>query len=584
MPPPEEWSLDHPLLHVTKYENFHPKPLPKEIYKSPFTEACFEDISVKANNLENKREWEKLQRMEDPWCERSVRSEMIYGNHQDLSPRSLSMTNFEDVEDVFDPQVIAANARKREARLKMKREEEKRIKDEKDRQHLLDLSLSSDKAQLLARRNKGGLWAESYKFSMYTATGTALDGYKAKEREIMVQEALTLYYDDLEASGAKGVVRRGIGNIDDEIKASTLLGKTVIELKSTVSSLFSSPSLSSSSSPSKQTSSLNNSITTPHSSPSKSPSNVSPSTLFSSLSSLFSRTPSPKAPSKSSPVQKKISPKKVVITSIPEGSEGVNFSSDSYSDSDDEDDNLSMQTKCHHGRPIRECEECLVTVPAKQTKRKKNISAEDLKYMRLTEALGGQDVVENISENFLKFAEKIRKKYSPSVASSGSSGRLNGVSDPLLDVFDACTHGGVMRVITALAIGAVDVDDSYEGSPLFMAAFKKILLLDEMTNTGYLGAPEFGDRVKFTRILRAFQMYHATFNKLDAEGFSALHRAAEYNNVKMIEWCLNHSCDVNMRASHAAHNMQGATAFISAALAGRVEAAAHLARRGCIHY
>jgi len=58
-------------------------------------------------------------------------------------------------------------------------------------------------------------------------------------------------------------------------------------------------------------------------------------------------------------------------------------------------------------------------------------------------------------------------------ASSRTNGNVS--DDALLDVSDACSHGGVMRVISALAIGSVGVNDVYEGTPLFMIAFKKVI-------------------------------------------------------------------------------------------------------------
>jgi len=90
LPPPEEWKIGHPMLQISTYGIPPTRPLPKEIYKSPWDDAAFEEVSVQANSLENQRNWERFQREEDPWCNRSVQSEM-FGSHQDLSPRSLSM-------------------------------------------------------------------------------------------------------------------------------------------------------------------------------------------------------------------------------------------------------------------------------------------------------------------------------------------------------------------------------------------------------------------------------------------------------------------------------------------------------------
>jgi len=58
-------------------------------------------------------------------------------------------------------------------------------------------------------------------------------------------------------------------------------------------------------------------------------------------------------------------------------------------------------------------------------------------------------------------------------------------------------------------------------------------------------------------------MYEAVFDKLDQEGLSALHHAAEYNNLKLMDWCLRQKCDINITASHAAHEMLGATPVLT---------------------
>jgi len=246
------------------------------------------------------------------------------------------------------------------------------------------MSLSNDKAQLLSRRKKGGLWNTDYEYTVYTAKGTALDSFHAKEREIVTKEALNLYYDELEASGVKGVARRSIDT--DEGKTSLLaLAKTVTGLASNVSSLFSSPSSSTASS----------TATSAVKSKSEPISPSSPHSIMNSFSALFTTSP------KTSPAKQILSPRKIAITPIAEEKVGE-------SETDDVEDALLVQGKCHHGRPIADCRECQVTVAAKQTKKKKKNknSDVDLKYMRMTETLGGKEAVSVMSEKWLTLAER----------------------------------------------------------------------------------------------------------------------------------------------------------------------------------
>ena len=105
--------------------------------------------------------------------------------------------------------------------------------------------------------------------------------------------------------------------------------------------------------------------------------------------------------------------------------------------------------------------------------------------------------------------------------------------------------------------------------------------MDELANTEYLGAPETGDRVKFSRILSTFAMYGAVFEKVDElSGLTAIHLAAECNNLKMIEWLLKQRVHVDVRSTHRSLDMNGSTPLMFAAKSGRVEALGHLIRRG----
>ena len=86
-----------------------------------------------------------------------------------------------------------------------------------------------------------------------------------------------------------------------------------------------------------------------------------------------------------------------------------------------------------------------------------------------------------------------------------------------------------------------------------------------MSNTGYINAPEIGDRAKFSKILSIFAMYDVSFDSLNVEGVSALHLAADAGNVKLIDWLLRKKADINVSAGHAAHFLQGSTPLMYAA-------------------
>jgi hypothetical protein len=56
---------------------------------------------------------------------------------------------------------------------------------------------------------------------------------------------------------------------------------------------------------------------------------------------------------------------------------------------------------------------------------------------------------------------------------------------------------------------------------------------------GYIGSPEIGDRAKYAKILSIFSMFNVDVDIMNMnEGVTALHLAAAYGNVKLIDWLI----------------------------------------------
>ena len=238
LPPIEQWTEDNPNLVITHFPTSRPTTLPKEIFTSAFKDGDFDGISVAASNLEFE------QHANDPWCDKSVQSGLFL-SHMDLSPRSLSMTSFEESSSPYEKNFIEQKAKEKEVRRLLRAEQAQAEKAKEHEEHLQKLSLYYDKEQSLLARKKGGLWVEAEPLTQFTSEGTVMAGYLSLEREILVREALTLYFDELESSGVRGIRRRGCGDLEEEMKASSLtagLSSSLGTLGASMSSLFGSGS------------------------------------------------------------------------------------------------------------------------------------------------------------------------------------------------------------------------------------------------------------------------------------------------------------------------------------------------------
>ena len=167
-----------------------------------------------------------------------------------------------------------------------------------------------------------------------------------------------------------------------------------------------------------------------------------------------------------------------------------------------------------------------------------------------------------MAEKWMQYAEKVRKQ---TVRQGDLADFLN---NPSIDLADACMTGAILRVIKALATGAASPYEYHDNNPVWHIALHKSLTLDELSGTTYIGDPEVGDRAKFGQILSIFVTYDCNIDAIGFDGVGAMHLAAEYGNIKLLAWLLDHKADIDLRATIGAHEMSGATPLVFAARAG----------------
>lgn len=437
------------------------------------------------------------------------------------SPRSLSMKEFDPAENIYDWRNVAdRERRKREAKQKVLAAKKKK-KEEDDAKYLEQYAIKFDKEganqERSARQKHLPLWRHEVPWTQFTEDGTLMHDWDVAKMENLVRAALAEYYDELEASGVKGVVRRGLGHWKDDMK---VLPPALGDLLSNVSSFFSSFNMS-------------------------------------------------------SPSKKKVAP---TPPNSPTRSElDAKIAKHVEADADAEAEEVLSGT-CRHGRKREDCRECKEHSPDKKNKESVsnsiNHTGPDAQYMKMMEKLGGLEGVSTMADNWTKYAEVVRKKSQR----EGESASLT--TNPGMEIADACLIGSTIRVISGLATGSADPDEKIEGTPLLHISLKQALLLDDMNDSLWLNSSNTGDRAKFQKILDVFNMYGADMDIFGPDGEAGIHMAAAHGNLKMIEYFLKKKTDVNLEADIGAHDLTGGTPMMFAAKFGHVETVAHLARRG----
>ena len=93
------------------------------------------------------------------------------------------------------------------------------------------MSLEYDKEQLLKSRSKGNVFSKPEEFTQFTSNGTILNDFNYLEMQKAVDKALENYYNELEKSGVKGVVKYNIVSSSSASFFSNKNTRTRIKLK-----------------------------------------------------------------------------------------------------------------------------------------------------------------------------------------------------------------------------------------------------------------------------------------------------------------------------------------------------------------
>ena len=177
---------------------------------------------------------------------------------------------------------------------------------------------------------------------------------------------------------------------------------------------------------------------------------------------------------------------------------------------------------------------------------------EDMKQM-----IGGEDKIEMLTEEWLKYSDVVRKKAT----------KQKRFLDFTLDLFDACDRGQVAKVNAILATGKGDANMIINEEPLLMIIFAKAILRDQLFSTYTDDIPETGERKRMTGVLTALTTWGADINCLLAsDGYAPIHLACITGNSKLLKWVLSKKGSMELYS-----RLDGMSPLMLAAKYGHIE-------------
>ena len=158
------------------------------------------------------------------------------------------------------------------------------------------------------------------------------------------------------------------------------------------------------------------------------------------------------------------------------------------------------------------------------------------KYELMLKKMGGEDVCEKRADEWIKFAEHVRKQ----------SKRDRDLFDFSTDLYDACNSGNVVKVLFILGVQGIEPDsvDTPEDEPLIIHMINRIIVADDITGSLHDSAGETPDRAKLHRVLQALLKFGWDPTTLEGKGgLGAVHLAAMANNSKLLHFLLENGCN-----------------------------------------
>jgi len=192
----------------------------------------------------------------------------------------------------------------------------------------------------------------------------------------------------------------------------------------------------------------------------------------------------------------------------------------------------------------------------------------EVEYMdeekRMKMKLGGDEAIEKITNEWVNFAQWVRRK-------AKKKGNLFNFSG---DLADACDKGDYIRAYAIMIMGS-SPNITHEDRPLFYHIFEKIVKMDQVLGTLKVGDKITADQQKYHNVLDMmlkFNCHIDVINPLD--GFAAVHIAAAIGSTRLVSWLIDRKCNLDVKSK------ERFTAMMYAVKYGHVYTIAEIIKRG----
>jgi ankyrin repeat protein len=161
----------------------------------------------------------------------------------------------------------------------------------------------------------------------------------------------------------------------------------------------------------------------------------------------------------------------------------------------------------------------------------------------MKERIGGNKVLERISEDIIQFGNKVNQK---SQLNNNNHDLFNSFT---LDLYEACEKLRVYKVVMILSTSsAEDISNikTPEEEPLFLHNFQRAIKMDSISNRVNIGDEKYdnGERKKLQKVLDLFVQYNSDINADNGKDqLAPIHMAIIANNIKMLHWCMVHKAN-----------------------------------------
>ena len=195
------------------------------------------------------------------------------------------------------------------------------------------------------------------------------------------------------------------------------------------------------------------------------------------------------------------------------------------------------------------------------------------KYELMVKKMGGDEACALKAEEWVKFAELVRRKAK----------RDTDLFDTSTDLYDACNQGNLVKVLYILGVLGVDPNTikTPEDEPLIIHMVNKIIVMDDISGSLHDSDGETPDRLKAHRVVQALIKFGTDPTTLEGKGgLGAVHLAAQANNSKLLKFLCENGCKGTQWTQTKATGVEPINSLNIAAKFGYVQVIATLLRLG----